>query len=59
MNTPSREMKYMKFIEHGYEELYDLRNDPHETSKLAGDPEAATVLQEMRARYKELKMKVQ
>lgn len=51
----SRGMKYMKFIEHDYEELYDLRKDPHETTNLASDPEAAATLEQMRARYEELK----
>lgn len=54
----SREIKYMKFIEHGYEELYDIRKDPHETMNLAGDPKAADILGNMRARYKELKVQV-
>src|SRR5690606_13949606 len=51
----SRELKYMKFIEHGYEELYDLEKDPQETTNLAALPQHAERLQEMRARYEELK----
>ena len=51
----SREMKYMKFIEHGYEELYNLEEDPKEKVNLAGDPRAQTALEKMRARYEALK----
>src|SRR3546814_421164 len=51
----SRKVKYMKFIEHGYEELYDLRKDPHETTNMADDPRAARLLQKMRDRYQVLK----
>ena len=32
------------------EELYDVRNDPHEVHNLAGDPQYADKLQEMRER---------
>src|SRR3546814_18048382 len=46
----SRKVKYMKFIEHGYEELYDLRKDPHETKNMADDPRAARLLQKTRGR---------
>ena len=31
------EFKLSKYIDHG-EELYDLKNDPHELDNLAGDP---------------------
>jgi len=33
-----------------YEQLFDLRNDPHETNNLAQDPAYASVLQDMRER---------
>ena len=36
------------------EELYDLRCDPHEQVNLAGDPKAATVLEDMRRRLHEM-----
>ena len=51
----SREMKYMKFIEHGYEELYALKEDPLEKQNLADDPAYKDELQIMRTRYLELK----
>jgi arylsulfatase A-like enzyme len=53
----SREMKYMLFTEHGYEELYDLKKDPHEKQNLASEPAYQVVLQKMRSRYQELKQK--
>jgi arylsulfatase A-like enzyme len=49
------DLKYMKYIEHGYEELYDLKNDPHETVNLAGDPAFSQALEGMRKKYTELK----
>lgn len=54
----SREMKYMKFIEHGYEELYHLQADPMEKKNLAADPQYRDELKELRKRYTELKEKV-
>ena len=47
--------KYMKFIEHNYEELYDIKNDPHETTNLATDPRYSEILNTLRARYQALK----
>lgn len=54
----SRELKYMKFIEHDYEELYDLKNDPHEKKNLAKETSYQAQLLELRNRYRELKEKV-
>ena len=54
----SREMKYMKFIEHGYEEIYDLKTDPLEKNNLADDPAYQDQIRELRDRYHELKKKV-
>lgn len=47
--------KYMNYIEHNYEELFDTRLDPHETHNLAKDPNFNLTLKELRTRYKELK----
>ena len=51
----SKNFKYMKYIEHGYEELYDTSTDPHETTNLALNASESKKLAEMRARYAELK----
>ncbi|MFC5411741.1 sulfatase [Larkinella bovis] len=53
------DFKYMKFIEHGYEELYSVKSDPHETKNLAGDPKFGKELNALRKRYQELKVTVQ
>lgn len=55
----SREWKYMKFIEHGYEELYDLEADPHEKENLATDSAQTERTGKLRARYEELKREAQ
>jgi arylsulfatase A-like enzyme len=47
--------KYMYFIEHGYEELYDLKRDRFEKENLAGRPDFADELKRQRERYQELK----
>jgi arylsulfatase A-like enzyme len=50
-----KDYKYMNFIEHNCEELFDTRDDPHETDNLAKDPNYKKELLRMRLRYKELK----
>ncbi|MEM7012951.1 MAG: family 16 glycoside hydrolase, partial [Verrucomicrobiota bacterium] len=43
--------KYVRYFDHGGDEyLYDLKNDPDELTNLAGNPEYATTLKEMRER---------
>ncbi|WP_378411521.1 sulfatase [Rhodocytophaga aerolata] len=54
----SIDLKYMKFIEHGYEELYDLKKDPYEKQNLAENQAYAVKLKKMQSRYQELKKKV-
>ncbi|MGN6435317.1 MAG: hypothetical protein ACTHMM_02245 [Agriterribacter sp.] len=44
------------YTEHGYEELFDLVKDPHETKNLAKDPLYQQQLQKLRNRYKQLKL---
>lgn len=51
----TKDFKYMNYIEHNYEELFDIKHDPHETDNLANDPKYRRALNEMRGRYKELK----
>lgn len=50
--------KYMKFIEHGYEQLFDLEKDPGERHNLAADKGSNQMLEVMRKRYEELKVAV-
>ena len=47
--------KYMKYIEHGYEELFDIRNDPHEKVNLATNAKYRKDLDLLRAAYVKLK----
>ncbi|QNF32188.1 sulfatase [Adhaeribacter swui] len=55
----SREIKYMNFIEYGYEELYDLLKDPLEKQNLATNAAYQNQLQKIRLQYQKLKRKVQ
>jgi arylsulfatase A-like enzyme len=54
-----KDFKYMKYIEHGYEELYNTAKDQHETTNLAQNPASKKKLEELRARYNQLKKEVQ
>ncbi|MDP4130909.1 MAG: sulfatase [Bacteroidota bacterium] len=54
----TKDFKYMKYIEHNYEELFDIKHDPHETINLANNPKYALKLEELRDRYKKLKKEV-
>ena len=47
----TKRFKYMNYIEHDYEELYDIRYDPHETTNLAGDAGFRKELSVLRRRY--------
>ena len=51
--------KYMKYTEHNYEELYNVKTDPRETNNLAANPEYAKKLKELRSRYEKLRDQVQ
>jgi arylsulfatase A-like enzyme len=51
----TRKFKYMKYIEHNYEELYDSRNDPHETTNLALNNKYGEQLHQYRREYQRLK----
>ena len=51
----TKDFKYMNYIEHNYEELFDIKHDPHETDNLAKNPKYKMKLDGLRIRYKELK----
>jgi len=51
----TKDFKYMNYVEHNYEELFDVKHDPHETMNLANDPKYKMKLKELRKRYKELR----
>lgn len=51
----TRNFKYMNYIEHDYEELFDITHDPHETTNLAGDAKYRKELQHLRKRCAYLK----
>jgi arylsulfatase A-like enzyme len=49
----TKTMRYMKYMEHDYEMLFDFANDPDESVNLASDPDYSSMLAEMRQRYVE------
>ncbi len=51
----THDFKYMNFIEHHYEELFDVKHDPHETTNLINDPAYKLKLQALRSRYRVLR----
>lgn len=51
----TKDFKYMNYVEHNYEELFDPVNDPHETTNLVNDPKHKKKLEALRKRYKALK----
>lgn len=53
----TKDIKYMKFIEHDYEELYDILHDPHEIDNLVNNPNYKNQLKEMRKKYLKLNKK--
>lgn len=55
----TKDFKYLKYIENGYEQLYDVSADRYETTNLAFNRNYRTKLVEMRKRYTELKKAVE
>ena len=51
----AKNFKYMKYIEHNYEELYNTKKDPYETTNLAQSKAGKSELTKLRKRYGELK----
>jgi arylsulfatase A-like enzyme len=48
-------LKYIHYVDHGREELYDLRTDPNEATNLADDPAWSAELGHLRDRTVELR----
>jgi len=53
-----KEWKYLKWPDHGYEQLFNLENDPYEINDLRNTSEFAGILDEMRKQHDVLKLKV-
>lgn len=53
----TKDIKYMKFIEHGYEELYDISTDPHEIENLSQNASYNKTIRQMRALFEEMRNK--
>lgn len=51
----SQNFKYMKYIEHNYEELYNTQKDPNETSNIIRKKSEKSALKKLRKRYAELR----
>ncbi|HEX5023819.1 MAG TPA: sulfatase [Agriterribacter sp.] len=51
----TKDFKYMNYVEHNYEELFDPVHDPHETTNLVNDPKHKKILEVLRKRYQALK----
>ncbi len=49
------DLKYIRWPEFNHEELFDLKNDPHEERNLAHQPEAAERLAHLREQFERLK----
>jgi len=49
--------KYARYVDFGYEELYDLKNDHHEIVNLAKDEKYRQLLESLRNRCDELGQK--
>ena len=55
----TKRYKYIRFVDRDppYEELYDLENDPDEAHNLAGKPEHAQLLDQMRRKWSNLRQR--
>ncbi len=52
----TKDFKYINWVEHNFEELFDTRHDPHETENLSTDAKYNSKMNELRKRYKQLKV---
>lgn len=53
----TKDFKYMKFIEHNYDELFDIRTDPHEIDNLSQNTSYRNKLRDMRKLFKAMRKK--
>lgn len=53
-----KDFKYMNYLEHGYEEFYDLKKDPDEKHNIAKEAAYQAALTQMRQKYQDWKTKV-
>ncbi len=53
-----KDFKYMNYLEHGYEEFYDLKKDPDEKRNVAKEAAYQASLTQMRQKYQDWKTKV-
>ncbi|MEO5995791.1 MAG: sulfatase [Chitinophagaceae bacterium] len=51
----TKNFKYMNYFEDNFEELFDIKHDPHEIDNLVNNPKYTHKLHELRLRYKKLK----
>lgn len=51
----SGDFKYINYTEHNYEEFYNTKKDPEETTNLVNEKSSRSKLNEFRIRYNELK----
>jgi arylsulfatase A-like enzyme len=50
----TKDFKYMNYFENNFEELFDIKHDPHEIDNLVNNPKYKQKLNKLRMRYKEL-----
>ncbi|MEJ8844902.1 sulfatase [Lacibacter sp. H375] len=51
----TKDLKYMKFIEHNYEELFDIDSDPHEIDNLSQNSSYSNKLKKMRKLFESMR----
>jgi arylsulfatase A-like enzyme len=54
----TKRYKYLTYLGHNFEELYDLKNDPHEINNLAQSSDNQNLLEKMRAKHRNHLQKV-
>jgi len=53
----TKDFKYMKYIEHNYEELFNIKTDPHEIDNLSQNSSYGKKLMEMRKLFNSMRKK--